>query len=50
MAKLHNLCNEGYQINLQKVKGHSTNKWNNLVDSLATGKIEAWEVIDGTDN
>ena len=50
IQEYYDLCNKGYQINLQKVKGHSTNKWNNLVDNLATGKIEAWEVFDGTDN
>lgn len=30
----------GYRINLQKVKGHSGNKWNDLADALATGKIK----------
>lgn len=50
IQEYYDLCNKGYQINLQKVKGHSTNKWNNLVDNLATGKIEAWEVINGTNN
>lgn len=29
----------GYKIELMKVKGHDTNKWNNLADALATGKI-----------
>ena len=35
---------KGYRINLQKVKGHSSNKWNNLVDKLATGNITTSEV------
>ena len=26
-------------LDLQKVKGHANNKWNNYVDALATGKI-----------
>ena len=34
---------KGYRINLQKVKGHSDNKWNNLADALATGKIQTLE-------
>ena len=29
---------KGYTINLQKVKGHAGNKWNELADRLATGK------------
>ena len=34
------LCKErGYKIDLQKVKGHAGNRWNELADSLATGKI-----------
>lgn len=30
---------KGYKINLQKVKGHAGNKWNEFADKLATGKI-----------
>lgn len=30
----------GYRINLQKVKGHAGNQWNELADQLATGKLE----------
>ena len=37
-----NIIKEIYELahlaQLQKVKGHSTNKWNNYVDSLATGE------------
>ena len=29
----------GYNIELRKVKGHAENKWNNMADQLATGKI-----------
>lgn len=35
--------NEGYRIDLQKVKGHSDNKWNDLADALATGRIRTLE-------
>ena len=31
---------KGYRIDLRKVKGHSNHKWNDLVDGLATGKIQ----------
>ena len=26
---------DGYRVELRKIQGHSTNKWNNLADSLA---------------
>lgn len=32
---------QGYRINLQKIAGHSGNKWNELADRLATGQEEA---------
>ena len=35
---------KGYRIDLRKVKGHSNNKWNELADKLATGKISPEEV------
>lgn len=35
----YGLREQGYNINLQKVKGHSNNKWNELADKLATGKV-----------
>ena len=31
----------GFFIDLQKVKGHAGNKWNELADQLATGKIQS---------
>lgn len=34
----------GYRIELRKVKGHIGNKWNEIADDLATGKISAEEV------
>ena len=30
---------KGYRIEIRKVKGHNGNKWNEIVDQLATGKI-----------
>lgn len=35
---------KGYRIDLRKVKGHFNNKWNELADKLATGKISPEEV------
>jgi ribonuclease HI len=35
---------KGYRIDLRKVKGHSGNKWNEVADKLATGKITPEEV------
>lgn len=32
--------NLGYKFYLEKVKGHSLDKWNNYVDGLATGRIK----------
>lgn len=31
---------QGYKFYLEKIKGHANNKWNNYVDSLATGKVK----------
>lgn len=44
IKKYYNLCQQGYRINLEKVKGHSDNLWNNIVDLLATGTITESEV------
>ena len=35
---------KGYRIDLRKVKGHAGNKWNEIADQLATGKINPEEV------
>jgi ribonuclease HI len=35
---------KGYRIDLRKVKGHAGNKWNEIADQLATGKISPEEV------
>ena len=36
----YNALNEGYKINLKKVKGHAGIKYNELADGLATGKVK----------
>ena len=36
---------EGYRINLQKVKGHAGVFWNDIADLLATGRISPEEVM-----
>lgn len=33
------LYQKGYRIDLRKVKGHAGNKWNEIADALATGRI-----------
>ena len=35
---------KGYRIDLRKIKGHAGNKWNEIADQLATGKITSEEV------
>ena len=34
---------DGYRIDLRKIKGHAGEKWNELADMLATGKISPME-------
>ena len=31
---------KGYRINLNLIRGHAGNKWNELADKIATGKIK----------
>lgn len=33
------LYQKGHRIDLRKVKGHAGNKWNEMADALATGRI-----------
>ena len=40
----YNWYNKGYRIDLKKVKGHAGNKWNEVADQLATGKLTPEEV------
>lgn len=35
-----------YNINFCKVKGHSNNKYNELADGLATGRLKPEEILD----
>ena len=37
---------KGYRIELRKVKGHAGNKYNEIVDKLATGKITTEEIMN----
>ena len=39
----YHLIQKGYKCELVKVKGHAGNKWNEMADDLATGKIKARE-------
>ena len=40
----YNWYHKGYRIELKKVKGHAGNKWNEVADQLATGKLTPEEV------
>ena len=37
---------KGYRIELVKIKGHSGNKWNELADELATGRITKEKILN----
>jgi ribonuclease HI len=37
IREYYGLYQRGYRIDLQKVKGHAGNKWNEFVDKLAKG-------------
>ena len=38
IQKYYNLYQEGYRIELRKIKGHVGHPWNELADKIATGK------------
>ena len=40
----YNWYQKGYRIDLRKIKGHAGNKWNEVADQLATGKLTPEEV------
>lgn len=40
------LCEQGNKIDLQYIKGHSGEIWNEIADQLATGKITVEQVIE----
>lgn len=40
LQSYYDLITEGYKINLEKVSGHSGNKWNDLADAIATGSVK----------
>lgn len=35
----YDLEKRGFKITLEKIKGHAGNRWNEMADQLATGKI-----------
>lgn len=39
----YNWYQKGYRINLQKIKGHAGNQWNELADKLARNKLSTEE-------
>lgn len=41
----YKMYHDGYRIDLRKIKGHVGNKWNELADQLATGKITPEEAL-----
>lgn len=41
IKEYYNLVNQGYKINLQKVKAHAGHEANELADSLAKGEIKS---------
>lgn len=41
----YNLYEQGYRIELRKVKGHAGNKYNEIADDLATGRISEEEIM-----
>ena len=43
----YNWYQQGYRIDLRKVKGHADNYWNEMADKLATGKITPKELEIG---
>lgn len=43
----YDLYQQGFRIDLRKVKGHANNEYNNLADKLATNKITEEEVLNG---
>jgi ribonuclease HI len=43
----YDLYQQGFRIDLRKVKGYANNKYNNLADELATNKITEEEVFNG---
>lgn len=39
IKEYYKLYQEGYRIDLRKIKGHAGHEWNEMADQLATGKI-----------
>lgn len=45
IKKYYDLYQLGYRIELRKVKGHAGDKWNEVVDKLATGVLSTEEAF-----
>lgn len=45
IQEYYHLEQEGYKIELKKVKGHFNNEYNNLADKLATGEWQDTDII-----
>ena len=41
ISAFYDLMQQGYKVKFKKVKGHSGNKWNEMADDLATGRIKS---------
>ena len=41
ISAFYDLIQQGYKVKFKKVKGHSGNKWNEMADDLATGRIKS---------
>jgi ribonuclease HI len=47
IKEYYNYYNKGYRIDLRKIKGHAGNRYNELADQLATGKILESDILKG---
>lgn len=45
IQEYYNLYQQGYRIQLNWIKGHNRNKWNELADQLANNKISHEEAL-----
>lgn len=50
IQEYYNLYQKGYRIELRKIRGHAGNKWNELADQIATGKISTVKIKQAIDS